>query len=189
MMKLSSLSAAALLLGAFALQPTRAAIEALDLPTMLTRVDQAVQGQVVDRSVFRVDHPTEGRMFFTTITVRGTSLVDGRELTVPVTFLGGYVSPSEGTRVSEMPADHVTQVGQDIVAFYRWSDDMGYGVAANALYAAHGGVYTVVEKGSKEIVLGRGQGYAIEANTSIAELRPRIQKIAADLVQQGKQFK
>jgi len=189
MKKLSSLSFAALLLGGLAALPSEAAIEALDLPTMLTRVDQAVQGKVVDRQVFRVDHPAQGRMFFTTITIEGTSLVDGKALTVPVTFLGGFVSPAEGTRVSEMPADHVTQVGKEIVAFYRWSDDMGYGVGANALFAAHGGVYTVVEKGSKEIVLGRGAGYAIEANTTVAELRPRVQEIAAELVQQGKQFK
>ena len=189
MKKLSSLTLAALLLGGLAVPPSRAAIEALDLQTMMTRVDQAVRGKVVDRTVFRVNHPVEGRMFFTTITIEGTSLIDGKDVTVPVTYLGGFLSPEEGTRISEMPQNHVTQVGKEIVAFYRWSDDMGYGVSANALYAAHGGVYTVVGKGSKEIVLGRGDGYAIEANTAITELRPRVQKIASALVQEGKQYK
>lgn len=155
-----------------------AAIERLDLQKMMTRADGAVSGVIVDREVFRVDHPEDGTMYFTTITVDGTSLVTGKKVQVPVTYLGGYISETEGAFVSEMPKDSMTTPGREVVVFYKWLDNMGYGVAANAMYAAHGGVYSVVKKGSKSVVLGRGDGYAISANDTLPNLRQRVAQAA-----------
>lgn len=179
-MKLSlpkALGAAALL--ALAAGSSDAAIERLDLSQMMQRADDAVHGVIVDKQVFRVDHPVDGRMYFTTITVDGTSLTTGQKVQVPVTYLGGWINEQEGADISEAPSEAVTAVGREVVVFYKWLDDMGYGVSANALYAAHGGVYQVVGKASKKVVLGRGQGYAISSNDTLVNLRKRVTALAA----------
>ena len=41
-----------------------------------------------------------------------------------------------------------------VVAFYKWLDNMGGDVAANGLYASHGGLYRVIDGPSGAVVLG-----------------------------------
>jgi len=167
----------------------QASIESLTLEQMLARVDNAVVGQIVDRHVFRADHPEDGTMYFTTITVKGSSLIDGSELEVPVTFLGGWISEDEGTTTSVTPAAHEVALGKRVVAFYAQTDNMGYGVAGNQMIASHGGVYPVIQRESKTLTLGKGSGFAIEQNVEVGALRTQAKKIAAELESQGKQFK
>jgi hypothetical protein len=66
-----------------------------------------------------------------------------------------------------------------VVAFYRWTDDMGGGVPANALVAAHGGLYRTVEGPRGAAVLGRGEGYAVRSNRYLTDLESTVRRLAA----------
>jgi hypothetical protein len=164
----------ALLLGAFAAVGL-AQIKPFTLQEMVQTADQAVHGQITAARVFRVDSARDGEgLYFTTLTIQGRTLADKKPITVDVTFHGGFVSESEGVFNSEAPSADDVKLGRRVVAFYRWSDDMGGGVAANALVAAHGGLYRVVEGPRGAAVLGRGEGYAIRANQRIEHLESAV---------------
>jgi hypothetical protein len=64
------------------------------------------------------------------------------------------------------------------VAFYGWVDNMGGDVAGNALWASHGGLYQVAKAGSREVVLGKGEGYAVASNWDLPVLDREIQRLA-----------
>lgn len=154
-----------------------AQIQRLDLAQMLELADDAVAGSIVHREVFRVDHPVDGpEMYFTTLHVRGTSLATGEPATVAVTFHGGFIDDENGVYNSEAPSADETRLGRNVVAFYHWTDNMGADVAANALVAAHGGLYTTFG-GDEAVVQGRGDGYAVPQNVPLHELRARVQSI------------
>lgn len=165
------------------------AIESLTLDQMLQRADNGVVGTIVDRHVFRADHPQDGTMYFTTITVQGTSLVNEKPVIVPITYYGGFISEKEGTTTSVTPDPNETALGKAVVAFWSRNDAMGYGVSGNQLYAMHGGLFQVVRHGNKEVALGKGAGFALESNMAVPTLRQRAAKIAQALEAQGKQFK
>ena len=160
---------------------SQAAIVRLNLTEMVAQTDNAVQGTIVDRQVFRVDHPVDGEMYYTVITVEGRSLIDGQAISVPVTYLGGFVSETEGTFVSEAPREQLTRVGRQVLVFYKWADNMGFGIQGNSLYASHGGVYSIAKSGSKSVVLGRGDGYAVAANEELPGLTARVADIAREV--------
>jgi hypothetical protein len=152
-----------------------AQIERLDLEQMKAKTDNAVLGTITAKQVFRVDHPVDGpELYFTRMTIQGKSLRNGSDLTVEVTFAGGFVTPTEGVHNSEAPSADDTRIGNTVVAFYKWTDNMGGDVAGNALYAAHGGLFRVAKAGANQVVLGRGEGYAIDRNVSVPVLESRI---------------
>lgn len=158
--------------------PTAAQIEALDLERMTAVADGCILGEIVGREVFRVDHPVDGPgLYFTTLRIRGKLLGSGAPRTVEVTFWGGFVDEENGVYNSEAPSLGDTRLGRQVVAFYKWSDDMGGGVAANVLLAAHGGLYTVFGADPTRIVQGRGHGYAVRDNMKVDDLRARIRAI------------
>ena len=158
-----------------------AAIVRLNLTEMVSRVDNAVRGQIIAKKAFRVSHPVDGNSHYTVLTIQGKSLIDGRDITVDVTYLGGVVSDTEATYNSEAPREQMTTQGRQVVVFYKHADDLGYGVSGNGIYAAHGGIYSVAKKGSKEVVLGRGTGYAVNANEDMPALNARITDIAREI--------
>lgn len=161
---------AALLVGTL-----QASIERLDLPEMVSKADNAVIGTIVDKEVVRIDHPIDGpELYYTHLLIRGRSVYDGSEITVPVTFPGGFVAPGQGVYNSEAPSADETKVGTRVLAFYAWSDNMGGELAANALYASHGGLYRVVSGRREPIVLGRGFGYAVDRNYRVSELETSV---------------
>ena len=80
---------------------------------------------------------------------------------------------------SEAPAADDVKLGKRVVAFYRWADDIGGGVPANALVAAHGGLYRTVEGPRGPAVLGRGEGYAISSNRYVSQLESAVRLLAA----------
>lgn len=165
----------ALLLGALA-AVSPAQIKSFTLEEMVQTADQAVHGQIIAARVFRVDSPRDGEgLYYTTLTLQGHTLADAQPITVDVTFRGGFISETEGVFNSEAPSADDTKVGKKVVVFYRWSDDLGGGVAANQLVAAHGGLYRVVEGVRGAAVLGRGEGYAIRKNLRISELGSAVQ--------------
>jgi hypothetical protein len=148
-----------------------AQIERFTLEKMVQRADHAVAGTIVKSKVFRVDHPVDGpELYFTTLTIRGRSLMDGKAQQLDVTFPGGFISETEGVWNSEAPTADEIRVGNRVVAFAAWTDNMGGDVAANALIASHGGLYRIAGSGRREVVLGRGDGYAVSSNVKMERL-------------------
>jgi len=177
-MKTTPLALAGVALAAIAALGT-AQIERLSLEQMVAKTDNAVFGTITGKQVFRIDHPVDGpELFFTTLTIQGQSLRTNQLMTVDVTFAGGFIDDETGVHNSEAPADDEVRVGNKVVAFYKWTDNMGGGLAANALYAAHGGLYTSHESRKGTIIQGRGEGYAIGANVDLATLNTRIASLA-----------
>lgn len=159
-----------------------AQIERLSLSQMVDKTDGAVLAEIVGSKVFRVDHPIDGpELYYTTLTLEGTSLSDGTPIVVDVTFPGGFIDEENGAHNSEAPSADDTQLGNVIVAFYKWSDNMGGDVAANALYASHGGLFRTVDGPSGTVVLGRGEGYAIDNNIKVSTLRTAVQNLENEI--------
>jgi hypothetical protein len=156
-----------------------AQIERLSLDQMVQKTDGAIVGTIQSSKVFRVDDAIDGaELYFTSLTIQGNSLTDGRELQVEVTFPGGFIDENEGVWNSEAPNADEIQVGNRVVAFYGWIDNMGGGVAGNALWASHGGIYQVARTGKREVVLGKGEGYAVASNWDLPKLDREIQRLA-----------
>jgi len=171
--------AALALLGAAAFG--QAQIERLNLEQMVVKTDDAVVGVIIGSEVIRIDHPVDGpELYFTHLTVEGRSLVDGSPEEVVVTFAGGFVDRENGVWNSEAPSAEDTKLGNEIVAFYAHTENMGGDLEANALYAAHGGLYRTVEGRNGTIVLGRGEGYAVQHNIALEALNTRIKQIALE---------
>ena len=108
----------------------------------------------------------------------GESLRSGEERQVDVTFPGGFIDAENGAWNSEAPSVDDTVLGREVVVFSRWSDNLGGDVAANALYASHGGLYTTIDTREGKIVQGRGEGYAIPMNVTVSRLRDDITSFA-----------
>lgn len=153
-----------------------AQIERLDLPQMVQKADGAIYGTITHREVVRFDHEIDGPdLFYTHITVQGRDLATNEDRTVVVTFHGGFLNERVGVYNSEAPPADATLLGKRVVAFYAYTDNMGGDLAANALYASHGGLYqTVTTRDGKIVVLGQGEGYAIDQNVTLGELQEQI---------------
>ena len=82
-----------------------AQIERLDLTQMVAKTDNSLVGTIVGKEVIRIDHPVDGpELYYTTLTIQGTSLKDGKALTVDVTFPGGFIDAEHGVYNSEAPS-------------------------------------------------------------------------------------
>lgn len=159
----------------------RAQIERLDLATMVARVDDALVGTIREREVVRVDHPLDGdELYFTHLLVEGRSLLTGEAKEVLVTYPGGFVDDEHGVHNSEAPTEDDVRLGNRVVVFYAWSDNLGGGLAGNALYASHGGLYRTVEGRRDAVVLGRGEGYAIDRNVALGGLDRETRRLARE---------
>ena len=157
-----------------------AQIKRFTLEEMVTAADGAVYGTLVKSRVARVDDLLDGpELYFTTLTIEGRSLADGRPITVDVTFHGGFTSDTEGVFNSEAPSADDVKLGNRVVAFYHWRDNIGGGVPANLLVAAHGGLYRTVDGPRGAAVLGRGESYAVAANVRLAALETALARLYA----------
>lgn len=175
---------AAVTLAASALVST-AQIERLSLDQMIAKTDNSVVGEIVAKKVFRVDHPVDGPdLFFTSLTVRGRSMVDGQVVLAEVTWPGGFISAEEGVYNSEAPTEDETRIGNEVVVFYFWNDNMGGAVAGNMLQASHGGIYRVVKTSQGHVTLGKGAGYAIEKNWKLVDLDQEVRRIHEQISKQ-----
>jgi len=94
-----------------------------------------------------------------------------------VTFPGGFVNENEGVWNSEAPTADEIRIGNRVVAFYGWVDNMGGDVAGHALWASHGGLYQVAGSAAKQVVLGKGEGYAISSNWELDKLDQEITRL------------
>ncbi len=150
-----------------------ASIERLDLRQMIARSEAGVYGEIISHDVVAVPLPDGGHeMTFTTLRVRGSDVISGKEVTVAVSYPGGVLPGDRGGYNSEAPSVDDVKVGNRVLVFYKWSDNMGGGFAANALYASHGGLFrSFTDKRGRVVVQGRGKGYAIAKNTRLDDLR------------------
>lgn len=151
-------------------------VESLDLPKMVGKTDAAVLGTIVDATgvELTMNGVTE---VITRVTVRGENLYTGREEEVVVTFLGGRTRDRE-TWCAESPSARDTRVGTRTLVFSK-SCRTSEGLEYNGLYAGYGGLFRVEGGPRGDVVLGRGEGYAVEKTTRVADLRVRIAVIRA----------
>jgi len=157
----------------------RAQIERLTLEQMILKTDDVVFAEILAKEVIRIDHPVDGpELYFTNLTLRGASLRTGQATTVTVTFPGGFMNDTDGVWNSEAPSDDDVQVGNRVVAFEKYLDNAGGGLACHFLYASHGGLYRTAEGPSGTFVLGRGDGYAVDHNVRLEELEEAVLTIA-----------
>jgi hypothetical protein len=159
-----------------------AQIVRLDLRKMIASTDNAVYGTITGREVIRIDHPVDGPgLFYTTLTVEGTSLLDDKPVTVDVTFPGGFITDTEGVWNSEAPSADDIKTGNKVVVFYKWVENMGGDLAANALYGSHGGLFRTQQTRKGVVVQGRGEGYAIDQNVELSKLSANAKQIRESL--------
>jgi hypothetical protein len=157
-----------------------ASIQRFDLASMLQASDNAIVGTITHKETIRIDHPVDGKeLYFTSLTIEGKSLVDGKNVSIDVWFGGGFVDEKHGVHNSEAPSDDDQKLGNRVVAFYRWEPNMGGDHAGNALLAWHGGLFRTFEaRNGKTIVQGRGDGYAIPTNVELGELTTQVKALA-----------
>lgn len=86
-------------------------------------------------------------------------------------FLGGSYE-GETQVVSTMPAASDYRVGNSVIAFSAPVE--GWGQVDRVLYATYGGIYREVDTRKGPVILGRGKDFAIEENTTLAQLRTDI---------------
>jgi hypothetical protein len=155
-----------------------AQIERLSLRQMVNRTDNCVIGTITGKEVIRVDHPVDGpELYFTFLTISGRSMLTDQPMTVEVAFPGGFVDEQHGVHNSEAPSADDTKVGNRVVAFYKWVENMGGDVAGNVLYCSHGGLYRTYDIDNKIIIQGRGDGYAIPTNIVRESLASRVKSL------------
>lgn len=161
-----------------------AQIRALTLPEMIERSDHAVDGEIVASRVARIRVAGEEEFFYyTTLTIEGQWLGEGTDVTVDVSFPGGFVSEEEGVWNSESPTSDEVAVGNRIVAFYTWHAGIGGVHEANWLHANHGGLYRTVDGPKGAVVLGRGEGYAVSRNRTLSDLGAAVARIREEIRQ------
>jgi len=157
-----------------------AQIERLDLNQMVQRADDAVVGTIVERNVIRIDHPVDGpELYFTSITVEGRSLSTNQPTSVDMWFGGGFINETDGVFNSEAPSMDDQKVGNQVVAFYKFEENMGGDLSGNALMCWHGGLYRTFESRNATFVQGRGDGFAIGQNVRLDMLDTQIKSLAA----------
>ena len=154
----------------------------LDLKQMVAQTDGAVYGTIKASETIRIDHPIDGpELYYTTLTIAGENLQTGKPTTINVSYPGGFINEEEGVYNSEAPEADLVKVGTQVLAFHKWTDNMGGDFASNAIYASHGGIYpTFKDARGQVIVQGRGDGYAIPTNIHLKQLSQRAVNHARD---------
>ncbi|MBL8859600.1 MAG: hypothetical protein JNL28_13920 [Planctomycetes bacterium] len=147
----------------------------LDLNQMVAKTSDTVYGKIAQKHVTRIDHPVDGNeLYFTTLSIEGQSLESGKPITTDVVFMGGFVDAEHGAFNSEAPSADDTKVGNQVVCFYKYTENMGGDFAGNEIVTWHGGIYRTFTRGGNVIVQGRGEGYAIPSNITLADLKAQV---------------
>lgn len=144
---------------------------------MLERADSAVIGSVIEKRVWH--GPLQGfdaEPEFTTLIVRGDDLIAGGQVDREITYLG-----SESRPVSDMPAESETRVGTRVVAFSKSVGAWGGRASQRSLIAAQGGVFRVEAGPKGDVVMGKGEGFAVSETVFASELRTRVARELAEI--------
>ncbi len=163
-----------------------ACIEALDLNRMVQRADTAVHGTITNVRSVAYTPPGDDRLIYTLITVEGEDLYTGEARTLEAAFLGGTWQ-GESMTVTCMPAPSEYRLGNDVVVFSAPVEGWGPEID-RCVYAAMGGIFRVIPSRKGEVVLGKGEGFAIEQNQTLDQLRQGI-RVALAAKKQGQSEK
>ncbi len=175
-MKFSTLGrgAVALAISAAATIAT-AQILRVNLTEIVAKTNDAVLGTIVKKHVVRIDHPVDGpELYFTTLSIEGVSLETAKPVTVDVSFMGGFIDAEHGSFNSEAPSADDTKIGNKVVCFYRYNENMGGDFSGNEIFGWHGGIYRTFERSGNVVVQGRGDGYAVPSNVLLSDLKAQI---------------
>jgi hypothetical protein len=154
----------------------RACIEELDLAKMVAKTDAAVRGTITDVRTVRYTPPGDDRLIFTVLTVEGTDLYTGQARTIEAAFLGG-VHQGDSMMVTSMPAPSEYRLGNQVLLFSAPVEGWGPEVD-RCVYAAMGGIFREVAAKQGAVVLGKGEGFAVERNVRLADLQTAIAREA-----------
>ena len=155
-----------------------AQVERFSMERMLSQTTDAVYGEIIDSDVFKVDHPIDGPdLYYTELTVEGESLLTGEAQEIRVIFPGGFIDAEHGVYNSEAPSADDVKLGNRVVVFSKWLDNIGGDVSGNRLWASHGGLFRTFTSRGRQVVQGRGDGYAVDSNVGMTDLRERITSI------------
>jgi hypothetical protein len=152
-----------------------ACIEELDLAKMISKTDSAVSGTITDVRTVRFVPEGDDRLIFTILTIEGEDLYTGNSTTVEAAFLGGTFEDDSMT-VTSMPAPSEYRLGNDVVVFRGAVEGWGPEID-HAVYAAMGGIFRTVDTRKGTVVLGKGEGFAVEGNIRVADLKTEIASI------------
>jgi hypothetical protein len=151
----------------------------LDLPQMVERVDGAVAGRIVEAwTTWHEMTHTKARVY-SHLRIVGEDFFTGQEKEVVVSYFGGIFAGVD-QRHPDMPSPEDVRVGNRVVAFYKWSEGMG-GVGMNGLYASFGGIFRVESGPRGEVVIGRGEGFAVDRTRVLSELRGEVATLRANV--------
>jgi hypothetical protein len=153
-------------------QVGRACIEELDLAQMVAKTDAAVRGTITDVRTVRYTPPGDDRLIYTVLTVQGTDLYTGQPRTIEAAFLGG-THEGDSMIVTSMPAPSEYRLGNEVVVFSAPVEGWGPEVD-RCVYASMGGIFRAVDSRKGEVILGKGQGFAVEQNVRLADLQTAI---------------
>jgi hypothetical protein len=158
------------------LPTVHAQILRLTLDQMVERTDGAVIGTIVERRVTHLEETKDGPdLFFTTLVVEGEDLATGAQTKIEVSFPGGFVDDETGVWNSEAPSAEDQRLGNRIVAFWKKTADMG-------------GLFRAFEdRWGREVVLGRGEGYAIDHNRRLSTLRTEYRPLREEVERKRKE--
>jgi hypothetical protein len=171
-------AAAALLM----VQVGSACIEELDLGKMVSKTDYAVQGSITDvHSVQFTPAGEEDPIIYTIVTVEGKDLYTGQQVTHEAAFVGGTYEGRSMT-VTSMPAPSEYRLGNDVVLFSGPVEGWGPEIS-HCVYASMGGIFRTVDTKKGEVVLGKGEGFAVESNVLVSDLN---QQISSELIAQNR---
>ena len=159
-------------------QVGRACIEELTLAQMVAKTDAAVRGTITDVRTVRYTPPGDDRLIFTILTVAGTDLYTGQARTIEAAFLGG-THQGDSMMVTSMPAPSEYRVGNPVLVFSGPVEGWGPDIQ-RCVYASMGGIFREVASKNGPVLLGKGEGFAIDQNVRLADLQAAIAKEAGN---------
>ncbi|RMH05322.1 MAG: hypothetical protein D6702_00605 [Planctomycetota bacterium] len=167
-------AAAGLLLAGAALP----CIKALTLQEMVSLTDAAVSGRITAVHSVLYQAAPEDRRIYTVLTVEGADLYSGQPRTIQAAFLGGTYG-GETMNVTCMPSPDDYRLGGRVLVFSAPVEGWGPEVD-RCVYAAMGGIFRQIETPNGTVVLGKGEGTAVEKNIRLADLQAAIAKALAE---------
>ena len=152
-----------------------ACIEELDLAKMVSKTDSAVHGTITDVRTVRFVPEGDDRLIYTILTIQGEDLYTGKTATMEAAFLGGTFE-DDSMMVTSMPAPSEYRLGNDVVVFRGAVEGWGPEID-HAVYAAMGGIYRTIDTKKGTVVLGKGEGFAVENNVRVGDLKSEMTRL------------
>jgi hypothetical protein len=139
---------------------------------MVAKTDVAVHGTITNVRTVRYTPPGDDRLIFTLLTVAGTDLATGLPRSLEAAFLGG-THGADSMIVTSMPAPSEYRLGNEVVVFSAPVEGWGPEIE-RCVYASMGGIFRSIESRNGDVVLGKGQGFAVDKNLRLSDLQAAV---------------